>query len=220
MDAELVTVSDLVEDRTDGRIGWAVVAAFVRGPLDEPVCVDYRVRQVKASVEGAAMKNADVRSIGLRNGQRTIQTLEAHAQRDWAGSGPFSRKGIPRYLFEVASQPRLIAKARRLLKLKPTAAPEARSVFSAPERRPGRPPQRGLLEKLRILADIEAAYESGHTLADVADTHLMSRSAVRDLLSWARHDADPRLFEGITQGRKGGQMTAEARTLLEDLEAD
>jgi hypothetical protein len=217
MDEELVTISDLVEDASDGRIGWAVVAAFVRGPLGEPVCVDYRVRQVKAGVE-SALSGLDARGIGLRNGQKTILALEAHAHAEWAGTGPFSRKGIPRYVFEEASQQRLIAKARKLLELKPTATPKARHVFTAPERRPGRPPQRGLLEKLRILADVEAAYASEGTLADVAERHHMSRSAVRDLLSWARRDANPQLFEGITQGRRGGQMTPEARELLAQME--
>lgn len=216
MDEQLVTISHLVEDPSEERVGWAVVAAFVRGPLGEPVCVDYRVRQVKSSAEGS-LRNLDPRSAGLRNGQRTVKALEEHAQDEWPGEGPYSRKGIPRYVFEEASQQRLITKARRLLDLRPAAAPKARHVFAAPERRPGRPPQRGLLEKLRILADIEAAYESGATLANVADAHHMSRSAVRDLLSWARKDANPQLFEGITPGRKGGRMTPEARELLERL---
>lgn len=96
----------------------------------------------------------------------------------------------------------------------------ARHVFAAPERRPGRPPQRGLLEKLHILADVEAAYESGGTLADVADRHHMSRAAVRDLLSWARKDATPQLFEGITPGRKGGGLTPAARDLLSRMRQD
>jgi hypothetical protein len=217
MDDELVTISDLVEDATDGRIGWAVVAAFVRGPLGEPVCVDYRVRQVKAAAEGG-LSGLGARGIGLRNGQKTIAAMEAHAQADWAGTGPFSRKGIPRYVFEEASQQRLIAKARELLERKPEgAAPKARSVFAAPERKPGRPPQRGLLEKLCILEDVENAYEADGTLADVAERNHMSRSAVRDLLSWARKDANPQLFEGITQGRRGGRMTPEARQLLEQM---
>lgn len=215
MDEDLVTVHDLVRDRTDGRIAWAVVAAFARGPQGEPICVDYRVRAVKA-LHG----NYDGEYAGQRNGQVTVRVLKGQAETEWPGDGPYSRKGIPRYVFEAASQQRLILKARDWLDRNPDAAPKARRVMDVPARRTGRPPTRSPLEKLRILADVEAAYESGRTLSDVAAKNHMSRSAVRDLLSWARGDANPQLFEGITPGRKGGKMTPAARELLERLEAD
>jgi hypothetical protein len=194
-----------VVDRADGRIGWAVVAACVRGPLGEPVCVDYRVRQVKGAV-GGSLRNLDAKSAGLRNGRKTLTILEGHVEADCPGAGPFSRKGIPRYVFEAASQQKFITKARaRLAHKPPVAAQKARRLLEVPERRTGRPPQRPLVEKLRILAAVEAAYEAGEALGDVAEAHHMSRSAVRDLLSWREEPRIRSSLKGpIPAGRAAG----------------
>jgi hypothetical protein len=215
---ELITVADLVPDRTTNQIGWAVVAAFAVGPLGEPVCVEYRVRAVRLGREyqdfGDDLVNA------LQNGTQQLETMSGSAHDNWAGSGPFGPKGIPRYVFEEASQRKLIESARSQLE---RSAPHVGAVAAAflaetaPTRKPGRPPQRSLLAKLSILEDVEESYTAGTTLEVVAAKHHMSRSAVRDLLSWARKDAEPPLFSATQPGRKGGSLTPEARELLSKL---
>ena len=84
--------------------------------------------------------------------------------------------------------------------------------------RRGRPPTRTLRERLLILEDVEKAYREGQTLEDVAKAHHMSRSAVRDLLAWARsEDSGVQLFSGTTRGRRGGGLTDAARKLLREV---
>jgi hypothetical protein len=51
-------------------------------------------------------------------------------------------------------------------------------------------------------------------LDEVAAKHHMSRSAVRDLLSWARGDAEPVLFTNYGPGKRGGELTPAARAML------
>jgi len=74
-----------------------------------------------------------------------------------------------------------------------------------------------MAEKLRILAAVEASYDTGTKLEDVARQLHMSRSTLRDLLAWAR-GSQPRLFTGSGQGRRGGQMTDVARAMLREIE--
>lgn len=71
-------------------------------------------------------------------------------------------------------------------------------------------------EKLAVLQSVEAAYAAGRTLDDVAADHLLSRSAVRDLVSWARKDASPPLFTSYGPGRRGGELTPAARRMLDE----
>ena len=74
----------------------------------------------------------------------------------------------------------------------------------------------GLAEDWRWLDERidKLSTEMTHTLDQIAkDVHL-SRSALRDLLSWARNDAEPRLFTNPGAGRRGGRLTPEARALL------
>ncbi len=86
-------------------------------------------------------------------------------------------------------------------------------------RRPGRPPTRSLPEILAILEATEAGHKAGRTLEQVAADRLMSRSSLRNLLSWARHNHEPRLLHPVLQGRSGIELTDEARTMLAALRA-
>lgn len=213
MDNQVVTISSEVMDRRTGRIGWAVVAAYVRGERGDPVCIDFRVRQV---AQGERLID------GVKSLHATLELMAQHAADDGFDDGPFDQIGIPRYVFEQASQGRLLEQARASLERGGRATSglgqEARALLTPPAHKPGRPPQRSMHEKLRILAAIEDVQREGGTLDDVAARFYMSRSAVRDLLSWARRDAKPRLFTGAGQGRRGGQMTSEARAMLRQLE--
>ncbi|HXH78181.1 hypothetical protein [Nocardioides sp.] len=213
MNAEIVTVSSDVMDRRTGRVGWAVVAAYVTGEHGDPVCVEYRVRQVRRGER----KFDDVVNL-----HRTIHAMEDHAEQGIVGEGPFDPVGIPRYVFEAASQGRLLDRARANLarggRSTEGLSTEAKALLTPPAHKPGRPPQRSMLVKLQILQAAEKAHAAGQTLEDVAQQFHMSRSAVRDLLSWARRDASPRLFTGAGQGRRGGEMTPEARAMLSQIE--
>jgi len=215
VDQHLVTVSsEVFGPGADGGIDvprWAVAATYTRGSNGEPVCVEYRAR---------VLRGDDPREL-LMDLQETISAMESHAALDLVGEGPFPDVGIPRRVFEVASQSRLLQKAREALrrsdKRRSHVPPETLELLSPGQRRVGRPPVRPLEEKLRILAAVEDATQSGESLEVVAHTFHMSRSSLRDLLSWARHDSDPRLFTGGGQGRGGGALTPEARLLLDQL---
>ena len=215
MSDDVVPISSQVVERRRGRIGWAVVAAYVTGEHGDPVCVEYRVRQVR---RGERMID-DVVAL-----QQTLDAMEDHASQGLVGQGPFDPIGIPRYVFESASQGRLLEKARVSLSRGSRAteelSSEAKALLTPPAHKPGRPPQRSMGDKLKILRAIEEAQAAGQKLEDVAQQFHMSRSAVRDLLSWARRDANPRLFTGAGQGRKGGEMTPEARAMLSRIEAE
>lgn len=207
-DNETFRVSNVVWDRVDGTIGWAVMAQFVVGPTSEPVCVDYRVRQVKRETVDP-----------LDTFKDTIAAMSEEPLSGWPEGGTYSSKGIPAYVFREASQAKLIEEARQFIAQVPTDVSDtAKRALAAPERKPGRPPSRSLLEKLQVLAAVEKAFREGRTRSDVAKTFHMSDGAVRDLLSWARRDHQPQLFTGTTQGRRGGAMTPEGRELLQQLE--
>jgi AraC-like DNA-binding protein len=232
MAQRVVTVSDVVTDRKSGRAAWAVVAGYVMGPQGDPVCVDYRVRQVASAGSDA---EATVEAIYLAESlesQSADPALNAPAQP--------SARGIPRYVFEQASQGRMLEAARKRLALlddqlardetarkrgedvrvvRRAVAPDARALLAASTgRRTGRPPQRPLAEKLRILAAVEEATAQGRVLADIAADFHMSRSTLRNLLFWARKVAEPRLFTARGQGLGGGGLTDEARALLAEIE--
>lgn len=79
----------------------------------------------------------------------------------------------------------------------------------------GRPPSRSQAEVLRLLLATEEGLARGDTLAQVASANALSRESLRDLLSWARHDARPALFTNPGRGRRGGHLTTYARELLD-----
>lgn len=236
-EVEIETVTELVADPTTGRVTWVVVAAFVEGPQGDPVCVDYRVRQVRPS-DGARNEERSA----LLNAQMLDARMRTHAADDEIaeiGTGPFSGKGIPRYVFDGSSQVQLIERVRRAVAAHdeggdtrsprvsfegdsglPSRVPpkSTREAFALPPKRAGRPPARSLEEKLRILSAVEKGYRGGKTLDAIAREFEMSRSSLRDLLTWARRDAVPRLFTGAGQGRKQGALTPEARELVKRFE--
>jgi hypothetical protein len=207
MKPKTVTVEKEVLDQRTKEIHWAVTATFTEGERGDPVCIEYRVRVVRGSTTQERLVNLHL----------TLDGMGRQADDELAGEGPFPNVGIPRYVFEQASQGRLLEKARASLarggRSTSRLSAEAQALITPPAHKPGRPPQRSMAEKLRILAAVEASYESGATLEDVGKQFNMSRSAVRDLLGWARNDAQPRLFEGRGKGRRGGQMTKEARAM-------
>jgi hypothetical protein len=206
-----VVVQDLVMDR-NGRPRWAVIAVFVDVHGSEPRCIDYRVRVVPEKPSNFA---------AVRAGHVVLRELE----KDTRGERPADfvaaelsapTEGIPRRVFEVASQARLLAKARTSVKRRPdryTAG--TRQMLKDAPRRIGRPPVRDIQEKLRLLAAVENAYATGVPLATVAKEHTISRASLRDLVAWARHDARPQLFTTFGPGRRGGELTPAARAMLE-----
>jgi hypothetical protein len=229
---DVVTVTTAV--RTRHPVGvlkmhltrWVVVATFVGVDGSEPRCVDYRVRVVPevdpkvdlgwGSWDGGSLQWA-FRNAATKLGEKLADN--AITPDEVAGLGEIPAEGIPRYVFEEASQARMLVMAREYARTHfATVSDKARDIFgrqSLPKRR-GRPPVRSMGEKLRILADVERL----PTLQAVADAHVMSRSAVRDLVSWARHDADPPLFTAYGPGRRGGELTEHARAWLAQIEQE
>lgn len=213
MDGHLVTIESQVFDRQRWP-RWAVTATFAAVDGSEPRCVDYRVRVVPDGGPGTAVRHLH-ETLGHMSGAAMTPT-----EAELLGSIP--PEGIPRYVFERASQARLLADARAAFERNPQRfeAPAAEMLARVPvsragQVRRGRPPAIPLGVKLRILADIEQAYSNGGTRADVARRYNMSESSVRDLLTWARHVAEPQLFTIAAPGTKEGRMTAEARSMLE-----
>lgn len=193
--------------------GWLVVALFVVDDSGDPFCVDYRVRAI-------------VDTHKMWEWEPIRKSLLASMQGE-ASSFPTpvgAAGGVPRYVFEEASQSRLLAGARETLK---TSSRErarlgrvAKQLLAAGERPPGRgrPPAMPLVDKLRLLDRIEQAFgEPEQTLDTVAAEVNRSRSSLRDLLHWARTQ-EPALFERTSQGLRGGRLTPEGRALLSELE--
>ena len=189
------------------RFRWLAVAAFDVED-GEAACVDYRVMLLP---EGASVRQV-----------RDITTAATDTSMSPVPDGqPIPGGGLPLAVLREASPTRLARKAAAKVN---TRRARGADVSRALERladsdkpKPGRPPVMSLLEKLKVLEQVEQAYASGKTLDTVARDALMSRSAVRDLLGWARHDADPPLFTKAGPGRKGGRLTPEAKALLERL---
>jgi hypothetical protein len=195
--------------------GWLVFGLFVRAADGEPTCVDYRVR---------AFPN--MRDLGTW--QPWVERIGRAMRGDHSAipvPDPVSG-GIPRYVFERASQARLLEMARERLRSTPTErarlTPNALAIVDhAAGPQVGRPPQRSLAEKLRILKAVENAYNDGEpSLERIAADFHMSRSSLRDLLSWARRDATPRLFTTLGHGRRGGEMTQEAKALFAQIDKE
>lgn len=216
MTNSLITVTDTVFDR-QGKVRWVVMGTFVGLDRSEPRCVDYRVRVVPETEPGARML-----ALG-----RLMQAMEDNVigVEDAASLGTIPPEGIPRYVFEQASQARLLTKARATVERKPdkhaasTRRALARQVLNRQgEVRTGRPSTRTLGQKLRILADVEAAYLAGgiRPRATVAEQHYMSEGALRDLLTWARHVANPPLFTNDGRGKRSGKLTDVARAMLDE----
>lgn len=237
VDMEPVALGVLVASKGEPWVfRWAVTATFVTGPHAEPICVEYRTRQVNGPKPT------------YQDGEPVVRRMLAQSE-GWGPMDEVSPRGMPRYVFERAAQQRLADMVRHTANPRPgdsdapsvivgdpdEATPEVvwvgitgfpdpafdantDAVFpEAPVQKTGRPPARPLVERLRLLAAVEEAFEKGRTLADVAADHHVARTTVRDLLSWARRDAEPQLFEAVTPGRRGGRLTPAGRAMLERL---
>lgn len=201
--------------------GWMVVALFLPAADGQLTCIDYRVRAIPDTHDLPGWQKAFFAMAEAMTNQ--------HAQLPAPTVTP---GGVPRYVFEEASQVQLLKAAQKTANdseyYRTELSPEVRGwLASGGKRKSGRPPSRGLAEKLRILRDVEAALSAPATrgapageqpLNKVANKWGMSRSGLRDLLSWARKDASPRLFTNPGQGRRGGALTPEARALLDEIE--
>lgn len=215
---QAITVSDLVMDR-QGRIRWAVTAIFVGVASAEPRCIEYRVRVVSLE-EDVRFQKAFSRQI--------VKEMEADAGSDsrsdvWKLSEVDPpAEGIPNYVFTQASQARLIEKAREQVSRQSQRYSDSAKALLARQvgKRRGRPPARSMDEKLAVLQTAERIFAAGGTRAGVARAHHMSESAVRDLLGWARKDANPPLFTGNGPGRRGGALTDFARHLIAEKETE
>lgn len=218
MDTELrvIPITDLIYDRSDSRIGWAVSAVFVSAPNVEPRCVDYRVRAIKRAPSPAGdILNALDTQKRMEDAGVTVSEL--------AEFEDFPRAGIPLYVFESASQARLLEKLRTWVDEEPERfTPALRekvartSLTRGESKKTGRPPTRSTSEKLKILSDVVNGYAAGETRAEIAARHYMSDSALRDLIHWSRRVADPPLLTDIRHGQKGAYFTAEAKAMLEE----
>lgn len=220
MDGSLVTVGDLVLDK-GGRPRWAVTASFLGVGGSEPRCVDYRVRVVPEPPPGVGGALFEA----IRAGHEVLRLMEENAisADDAEGLGTVPASGIPRYVFEQASQSRLLGKARDKVQRNPERHAEStrrlleRALPSAQGKtRVGRPPSRSLGEKLAILQDVAEEYAAGTQGARriVAERHHMSEGALTDLLRWARHTAHPRLFTNYGPGKRTDMLTDAARELI------
>lgn len=206
-----VYVTELVDDvRSPHRFRWLVTAAYEVND-GQAACVDYRVQLLPA--------DAGVRT--LRDvGNAAIDSSRALVADDVEVPGG----GLPFVVLQRSSPSRLAGKAVARIKARRARGYDvsrALEQFTGSGRpRPGRPPVMPLGERLRVLQAVETAYANGETLDAVGEQFAMSRSAVRDLLSWARHDADPPLFTSPGPGRRGGNLTPEARAIIEQLGED
>jgi hypothetical protein len=213
-DQARVVVADTVFDR-DYQLRWVVAAVFIGVAGSEPRCIDYRVRVVPPMPTTITQVAAANRIIDELHADMTGR--ERPEVWDAAENDP-PAQGIPRYVFERASQAALLVKARRKVKARPASV--QRSVRELLERsrtpRAGRPPAVPLREKLAMLATAEQAFadpEIRSVREHVGKLYGRSPEAVRDLLSWARHQ-EPPLFTSPGGGRRGGELTEVARALL------
>lgn len=213
---DVVTVSDLVMARKKGGalppMRWAVVATFARHGSGELRCVDYRVRVVpETSRPGDSVKAGHKVARQMLSAAPTVEEVER--------LGSIPPEGIPRRVFEEASQAKLLAKARAKATRRPDRVSPAtrRALHAIDSRGVGRPPSRSMAEKLRTLADAEAGFGAGETRAEIAARNAMSDSSLRDLLTWARRNASPPLWVSNGPGRRGGALTPEARSMLAEL---
>lgn len=206
-----LTVSQPVKDR-NGHVRWVALATFVDAGGSEPRCVEYRVRVVPP------LPNARM-AAGIGREIAKLMHEEAESERPtyWrAAEREPPAEGIPRRVFEEASQTRLLEVARRQVKSGRVAGGLAdRLLLSQDRPRRGRPPVMSLGQKLNILKDVEDAFATGSTLKAVAVAHHMSHGSIRNLLAWARYDAKPPLFTGTTPGRRSGELTPAARALIQ-----
>ena len=212
----LILVTEIVLYRA-GRIRWVVIATFVGADGSEPRCVDYRVRVVPSTENGQEMLTLGRLYLELQ--RNAISAVDASAL------GAIPPEGIPRYVFERASQSRLLAKAKKKVARSPSKYPGStrraldRTTMSRQGRaKTGRPPTRSLGEKLKILKDVADAYSADvpRARATVAQRHFMSEGQLRDLLKWARHSSNPPLFTNYGPGLRNDTLTPEAVQLLTD----
>lgn len=203
-----VYVTELVEEvHSPHRFRWLVTAAYEVND-GQAACVDYRVQLLPT--------NASVRT--LRDiGNAAIDSSHALVDDDVDVPGG----GLPSVVLRVASPSRLARKAAAKVKSRKARGGDvsrALAQFTGSGRpRKGRPPVMPLGQRLRVLQAVETAFAKRENLEDVGKQFAMSGSAVRDLLSWARHDADPPLFTSPGPGRRGGNLTPEARAIIEQL---
>jgi len=189
--------------------GWLVGGLFLPADDGRLTCVDYRVR---------AIPNLNDMEWALKTwpAMRSAMTQQ-HGELPPPTVTP---GGIPRYVFEQASQVAMLKVAQeKAADSDYVMTAEVRGLLlSDGRKRTGRPPARGLAEKLRILRDVEEAFTASESLKGVAARWCMSRSGLRNLLSWARKDSSPRLFTNPGQGQRGGSLTPEAHALLDEIE--
>lgn len=158
---------------------------------------------------------ADIKQDMVREATEPRRRKKSEAWREALESPP--TEGIPQRVFQEASQSRRLQRARESSHgpFKDDFPEDVRRLLDSQEKpRVGRPPARPLNEKLQILHEVEKAFATGRNLDEVAKAHYMSRSALRDLIFWARHVAQPVLFTNLGQGTRGGQLTPAARRLL------
>jgi hypothetical protein len=189
------------------RFRWLAVGAFdIRD--GEAVCVDYRVMLLP---DGASVRQVRDATVAAKDCSMT-QVPE--------GMG-IPGGGLPLAVLREASPARLAAKATaKVGERKARGADVSRALeqfAGAGKPKPGRPPVMSLADKLQVLQRIDEAFTNGETLETVARDMYLSRSSVRDLLSWARHDANPALFTKAGPGKRGGRLTPEAKALIQKL---
>lgn len=214
-DGHMVTVTTSVGK--GGGVGWrwVVAASFVGLEGAQPRCVDYRVRAVPYIGHGLDMHSAHDVEKQMLEGQIPEDDVP-----DFEAIPP---EGIPRYVFESASQRRLLEKAlRRVENPPPWQRPveyqdETVALLRSRPRKRGRPPTWTVAEKLPLLKAMEEGYATGMKRADVAVANNVSESTIRNLQQWAvKHD--PPLWVSYGPGRRGGHMTAEAEAMHQHLD--
>ena len=189
--------------------GWLVAGLFLPAADGQLTCIDYRVR---------AIPNLhDIGYLATKNALADAMTDQhVHLPAPTVTPG-----GIPRYVFERASQVQLLKAARETV---PGSAYHQQHLSQQVQewlgrdgrKRTGRPPARSLREKLLILESVGIANEEGTSLDEVAEQWHMSRSSLRNLLFWARHTT-PLMFIHVGAGNRGGTLTDEARALLDEI---
>jgi hypothetical protein len=217
----VVHVGELVADR-HGVYRWAVSATFVGVAGGQARCIEYRVRVVPTD-KSAQLGATPIERDNWANAHAIESELEADNSRKrrklWhEAEADAPAEGIPRWVFERASQARMLAKARDLVRDQPDRFQDETVRLLEMENGPrrGRPPIRSLEEKLRILAAVETGFAEGKTIGDIATEQGLSRSSLRDLLAWARStDSGTVLFTGSGPGKRGGHLTPAARSMLE-----
>lgn len=220
MTGQFLTVTEFVNRRGRSEphefpeAGWVVAATFIAEGSAEPRCVDYHVRALPH-------RSDFLDQLRVRNAVHDQVASQLMGVDEIEALGEFPPGGIPGFVFQEASQARLLDIARARVasepaKYEPIATEILRRVpvSRSGKMSRGRPRARTTGETLAILLDVETSYAAGETRARVAERHHMSDSSLRDLLYWARKVSEPALFTDPGRGKRGGRLTPEARALL------